>query len=276
VQPTALDLATWLTVAIAVIFLLAKGAVKIAPQMRLPLAAMIVVSILMPNVANGSWLADLRLPVVLPFVLIASTSFDSARHHLKLGLGTVALVLFGLRIWTVSQGWSDYDRWFAEFRHASAVIAPGARLLIVQSPAPGETVALPRLPALLGAVQPPVFWHMGALAVIDRSVFFPYLFTGAATVDVTPVNQAISQTVSVPVQPDELVKSADAAAAKALYNEPDRYGQLPYWRDWPLTFDYVLWIDFGGTPTLEVQGLRLLESETLFKIYKIARADAAQ
>ncbi len=31
----------------------------------------------------------------------------------------------------------------------------------------------------LGKLQPVVFWHMGALAVIDRSAVYPYLFTEA-------------------------------------------------------------------------------------------------
>ena len=271
VHPAVLDKVTWLAVAITLIFALMSGALKVVSQMRLPLAAMIVVAVLMPDVVNGSWLADLRLPVVLPFLVIASTSFELTRRQVKLGLAAAALVLFGLRLWTVAQSWSDYDRWFTEFRQASHAIAPGARLLIVEPPQPTEPVALPSVPSFLATMQGPVFWHMGALAIIDRSAFFPYLFTGATTIDVAPVNQAISQTVSAPITPDELVKSADAPTARALYSEPDSYGQLPYWRDWPRTFDYVLWIDFGGTSNPEAPGLQLLESRSLFKIYKITK-----
>jgi hypothetical protein len=105
---------------------------KLAPEMRLPIAAMVVASLLMPRVIGGSWFADIRLPVMLPFVIIASTRFEPSRQRVLLPIAAVALGILGVRVWTVSQAWRDYDRWFAEFRTASAVIAQGARLLVVQ------------------------------------------------------------------------------------------------------------------------------------------------
>ena len=270
VQPAMLDKITWLAVAIALMFSLTRGALRIVPQMRLPLAAMLVAAILMPNFVNGSWGADFRLPVILPFVLLACTRLDASKPMLR-GLSLAATLLFGLRIATVSQSWRDYDHWFDEFRRASAAISPGARLLIVETPVVGERPHLPGVPSFLANLQPQVFDHMGALAVIDRSAFFPYLFTGPTAVHVAPVNQAVSQTLGDPITPDELVNSADPATAELLPSAPDFYGQLAYWRDWPRTFDYVLWMEFGEKSKPEVQGLRLVQRGTFFKLYKIVK-----
>ena len=235
------------------------------------LAVMLVAAILMPNFVNGSWGADFRLPVMFPLVLLACTRLESAYKPLLRGLSLAATVLLGLRIAAVSESWQDYDRWFDEFRRASAVISPGSRLLIVETPLVSEKTYLPGVPPFLANLEPQIFDHMGALAVIDRSAFFPYLFTGTTAVHVAPVNQAVSQRLGDPITPEELVRSADPAAAKLLYSAPDFYGQLPYWRDWPRTFDYVLWMNFGEISEPEVQGLTLVNRGTFFKLYKIVK-----
>ncbi|HJU18795.1 MAG TPA: hypothetical protein VJ770_20270 [Stellaceae bacterium] len=271
VQPTVLDFGIWFGAGALLMFLVMRGGLKLVPQMRFPIGALILAAVLMPNWANGSWLADLRLPAVLPFVLIGSTEWTLSRKWVERGLSLTALVLFGLRVWTTSQSWHDYDRWFGEFRRASTVIVPGTRLLIVEAPIPVETQRLPGVPSLLAKLQPVLFWHMGALAVIDRSAFFPYLFTQAATVAMTPRNRAVSQTAAIPITPAELMKGADPEAAKSLDTRPDIFGQRPYWRDWPRTFDYVLWIDFSGKRKPQLEQLAPVATGSFFEIDKVLK-----
>ncbi len=272
-----LDLGMGLAVTVFLLLFARDGALKLAPEMRLPLAAMLVTAVLMPSYANGSALADIRLPVTLPFVVLASTQFAVSRKWLPWLLGGVALVGFGLRIWTVSESWKDYDRWFNEFRAAAAVIAPGARLLAVQATIPGEdtileeTERLPSVPITLSKVQQMAFLHLGALAVIDRSAFFPFLFTEATPLDVTPPNRAVSESLGLPITPEDLAKSADPNLAKSFDALRDTYGQPLYWRDWPQTFDYVLWVDFRRMPKPWLTQLRPLASGSIFEIYQIIR-----
>jgi hypothetical protein len=159
------------------------------------------------------------------------------------------LIVLGLRDWTVSQAWYDYNRWFAEFRAASAVIAPGARLLIVGAPVP-EQQQLPGVPASLATVQWRSFSHLAALAVIDRAAFFPYIFTGWTTIDVAPRNRAVAQSEGVPMTPEELLKSVDPKEAQITLHR-SRYSRrttllAQLWEN----FDFVLWMDFGGTDAL--------------------------
>lgn len=250
-------------------------ALKLAPDMRLPLAAMIVVALLMPNWIGG-WLADIRLPVALPFVIIASTRFEASRK-LATPIAAAALLVVSLRVWSVSQAWRDYDRWFAEFRTASAVIAPGARLLVVEAPVPDEKRKLPGVPESLANVQWITFTHMAALAVIDRAAFFPYIFTGWTTVDVAPRNKVVSQREGAPMTPEAFIESANPEQATSLDTGPDSGGERPYWRNWPETFDFVLWIDFAKGPKPELKQLQPLANGSFFDIYRVVgpRADRA-
>jgi hypothetical protein len=102
-------------------------------------------------------------------------------------------------------------------------------------------------------------------------VFFPYLFTQAATIDVAPRNKAIAQTRAEPVTPADLVLAADPARAQFLDRLPDVYGQPPYWRHWPQSFDYVLWIDFSGKAKPYLEQLIPVHAGSFFEIYRIQR-----
>jgi hypothetical protein len=130
-QLTAFDLLVGCLTSLFVIFAIKSGSLQLSGQMRLPLSVMLVLVLLMPDRVNGSAFADIRLPVVVPFLIIASTRFEGSNKRAVVTAAGAALIVLGLRDWSVSQAWYDYDRWFAEFRAASAVIAPGARLRIV-------------------------------------------------------------------------------------------------------------------------------------------------
>ena len=150
------------------------------------------------------------------------------------------------------------------------MIPPGAKLVVVATPLPGQE-QLPGVPESLAKLESFPFIHMGALAVTDRGVFFPYLFTGWTTIDVTPLYEAVSQRQAVPATPEELAKSADAEQAKSLDTGPNFLGERPYWRDWPQTFDFVVWIDFAKEPKPKLKQLSLLASGSFFEIYAVVR-----
>ena len=245
---------------------------SLAPQLRILLLVLALAAAAMPNVLSGSWAADLRLPVALPFLLIAATRLEMPRSRSAAAFAAAAFCVFGLRIWSVTQSWRDYDRRFAEFRAASRVIAPGSRLLIVEALAGNGPAHVQGVPTAFARLQRVAFIHMAALAVIDRSAFLPYMFTGWTTIDVTPRNRDIAQRVGLPTTPDELRKSAAAdGAGRTLDTGPDIYGDRPYWRDWPKRFDFVLWIDFGTRPQRLPHQLDVVAQGSFFAIYRVAR-----
>jgi len=147
---------------------IATRSLKLAPEMRLPIAAMTAISLLMPSVVSGSSFVDIRLPVMLPFVIIASTRFEPFRKEMVFPIAAVALTLLGVRIWTISQAWHDYDHLFAEFRGASTVIAPGARVLVVTAPPTQAARNTRKLGSIAGAS-----FSSHAVARGNRSRGFP-------------------------------------------------------------------------------------------------------
>jgi len=248
------------------------GSLKLAPEMRLPIAAMIAISLLMPSVVGGSSFVDIRLPVMLPFVIIASTRLEPLRKGVILPIAAVALTLLGVRIWTISQAWHDYDRLFAEFRGASTAIASGARVLVVAAP-PTEPRKLPGIPESLAVLQERLFHHMPSLAVIDRAAFLPSVFTGWKTLEVTLRNRQISQLGGWdPITPEQLTESVEAERAQTLNHISNSLIEPPYWRNWPQTFDFVLWIDFGDAPKPELRELQPVARGSFFEIYRVVRS----
>jgi hypothetical protein len=242
-------------------------ALRLAPEMRLPLAAMVLASVAMPTWANGSWLGDIRLPVTLPFIIIAATRLEPGRLR---GIGlfaAMAAALLGIRVWAVSESWRDHEREFAEFRTAARAIAPGARLLIVETPMSDAERAIGTVPDTLATRSEPDYWHMPALAVIDRSVFIPYLFTGSTPVLPARRNAGVFQMVGTPLAPEALERDA---LGNVRDPGPDLYGELPYWRDWQRDFDYLLWIDFGRHySTLPPDLIEEVAGGSFFRIYRV-------
>jgi len=247
-------------------------AITLAPAMRVPLAVMLGAAIAMPHVLNGSAGADARLPVALLFIVIASMRIDE-KHFRLLGLfAALALVFLGLRVWAVSTSWQDYDAHFTEFRAADRVIAPGARLLIVDAPLPESEQVIAGVPHALAARASMNFAHMPGLAVIDRSVFMPYLFSGWTSISPTARNAGLFKTSAPPLSPEDLATAAKMDEPDSPYAQPDLRGELPYWRDWAKHFDYLLWVDFGANLLLpQEKNLTPVATGSFFKIYRIVR-----
>ncbi|HKX07161.1 MAG TPA: hypothetical protein VJN67_03175 [Stellaceae bacterium] len=248
---------------------IAARALRLAPEMRLTLSAMILAAAAMPNWASGSWLADIRLPVALPFVLIASTRVEVARLRAAGWFAAVALVLLGVRVWAISETWRDADRLFVEFRSAARVIAPGARLLIVDdTPRGGRPFG--GVPSFIAERWDESFPQLPALAVIDRAAFIPYLFTGWTSVAAAPRNAGLSQTQAVPLTSEALRRSARVEPGDPAYERPDFLGERPYWGNWPQHFDFVLWIGFGSIKAPDSVALQPLAEGSYFRIYRVA------
>jgi len=270
-MPRPLD---WAVLVLTIFFLCyakGSGAVRLAPSMRWPIMAMIVAAVVMPNWLAGGWAADLRLPIALPFVVLASMRFAGTRRALGC-FAVVALALLGIRVWTVTESWRDADRRFAEFRAASRSIPEGARLLVVETPMTPDECRIDGVPFALAQREPLALWHMPALAAIDRSAFLPYLFfNGWNPLRPHPRNAGLYQAHGTLLLPSQLVASASPDWRPSAPDWPDELGEMPYWVNWPDKFDFVLWIDFSRMPGPLPEQLQPWAGGSFFKIYRVVR-----
>lgn len=261
-QPLLFDRVLLVFVAVFWLAVRLDGSLRLAPAMLAPLVAMLTASLLMPHWVSGSALADIRLPAILPFLLIAATRLEAPKRRRISAFAGLAVVLLALRIWTVGETWRDYDVQFAEFRAADRVISSGSRLLVVAAPLPESASSLVGVPRSLAAKADENFTHMAAFSVIDRSAFMPYLFTGWTSVAPSPRNAGLFVSSGSPLTPDQL------AAGEAT---SDILGEPLYWRDWREHFDYLLWIGYGESAPSPDAALEPLARGSFFVIDRIRR-----
>ncbi len=227
-----------------------RGSITLADGMALPLLAMALLCVLMPNTLLGVWGVDFRLPPVLVMLLIAATqlaTLDSSRVRLIASLLIAGLVL--ARVITVWQPIATGDRQFAEFRDATAEISRGARVIVTLDE--GErALALPAR----------AYWHVAQLAVIERSAFVPFLFTGATQIRASARNRELDTGSGHPLTTAELELGLDPDFVARFRNaELDAYHRV-YWADWPDEFDYLVQIDpidRGGHIGTKLKNVRL-------------------
>jgi hypothetical protein len=240
-------------------FFIARRArvVTLVPAMRWPLAAVALVAVAMPFSLHGSNFADYRLPVALPFLLIAALRVNVVHRRNLAWYGVLAVALFGVRIWATTEIWSQNQRSFDEFRRADTIIPEGARLLAVANKMPSDW----RWPGTEGSILPlpdaQVFNHLALLAVIDRSAYVPTFFSTWTVVEPTARNGGRAPSDTSTPRPNELAVESDSSC------DPE------YLCHWPEKFDYLLWIDYGERPSPLPAHLATVATGSFFTIYRV-------
>lgn len=261
---------------LAAIMLLRRGRLRLHPDLRWPFVALMVVAIFMPNWLSGSWGADFRIPVALPYLFFGATrpqlSFGATCPRdisvpFARGVAVVALSFLLFRTAALSASWSDLDRDYAEFRAASVAMPLGARLMIVQEELPASRRQIGAWPRGWIERQPNDYYHMPMLAVIDRKAFVPYLFNAWSLTQPAPRNAARATLLAIPATVEQFEAGADASASGQA--QPNVYQELSVWRNWPSKFDHVLWLDFGNKPAQPPARLRPIATGSYFTLYAV-------
>ena len=237
--------------------------VSFTPSLIIPLIVATVVALLMPRYLSGVWGTHLRLPIIICCLLIAGTRLSPRTcRPLPYILG-VAIALIVIRTASIAEQWRDIDGKYTEFRQAVATIEPGARLLPI-----GDLDNQPDDRSYLYRMR---FSHIASLAVIERSVFLPTLFTGFTTIDAAPGLRYINSPFGSPVSPELLTKDADAATSGyALGHRFERY-VTAFWPGWPTTFDYAVSLRFSRTDNPSPGHLKSVVDGSYFDIYRVVK-----
>ncbi len=127
----------------------------------------------------------------------------------------------------------------------------------------------------MSPLYPKQRWHLPALAVIERSVFLPTLFTGHTTIAAAPALHAIDTPVGNPISPKLLAMGADPAPSPVPLGFHLEHYMRTYWIGWPRHFDYLLFIHFGRSEALDPDRLVPVGHGGMFDIFRIRRPGAA-
>jgi hypothetical protein len=214
----------------------------------------------------GVWGTDLRLPTIVACVLIAGLAFEAGSEKVRYRLIAFALALIVLRAAAISHSWQDTDRKFDAFRTASSAVPIGSKLMAIADPADLPRGKLPSYGK--------IFQHMASLAVIERSVFLPTIFTGHTSVDAAPAHRLIDSPVGNPVNRYMLQTDAETATARFPVGYHHSRYIWTYWVGWPGHFDYLVSIHFGNDVNPASDRLRKIAGGSFVDFYRIMKEDA--
>jgi hypothetical protein len=228
------------------------------PSMRLLLLVLLIAALLIPRRMLGGDNIDLRLPVLLPFLMLAALPPGLLPTRLVRPFISIVLLSLAWRSLDVALSWREMDSDFSEFRQASRVIAPGARVLAFHEMDDGRRALL--------------YPHITELAVLERCVFVPHM---AKLRDQQPViaataTAAIDGGTAEPVDARLFALGADQTASDALLGQRFPGWERPYYAHWPQNFDYVVHVHARqrvDNPRPDL--LERMASGSFFDIYRI-------
>jgi hypothetical protein len=265
------DLLVANAVALTLWLLYRRQLLRFERRMLVPVAVLFVLALMMPVSLASVWGANLRIPCLLAFLLVASSELRlsvRAGHVFAAGL----VLLLATRAIALSITWSGYERDFAEFRGADQKIERGARVLATAFP---DDYQRRRDPAIYPLV------HLAAFSVIDRDVFLPSLFSFATPLRFTtdardPTASAFAAMEKIVWQPrNAAFASADAATRNAVESLAetnrlnDSYLSVIDWAHWPDDFDYLIVFHFDAATNPVPALLTEVAKGRIFTIYRI-------
>lgn len=242
-----------------------------AASLHLPVAALVMAAVVMPHVMTGVVGADIRIPCLLAFLLTAASEVAWRSRREAVVFAGALLVLLALRVAAIDGAWQRYDADYREFRAQDGVLPEGSR--VVTFPPLRDEANRP--PSLLP------YWFVTTLAVADRDIFTPLLYTDATPLVFTAPGKALAsdqfarQRVMHWQPKDPRFVATDPATVQAVdqiaqrIGAEDLYTSTIDWSDWPERFDYAMDIDFAKTGNPAPALLTEVARGSYFVIYRI-------
>ena len=248
---------------------LLAGRLALHRRLRAPLIGLGLAYLLVPTWLMDNWGNDLR--IALPaFALLVAASRPRADHRrTAVVLAAACLAGLSLRSATVTADWARYDALYDEFRAASRLLPEGARLL------PAIDRETPPEPIAPSAKLAP-FYNLAALAVLERALFLPSLFT-ADDRQILAVREPF-RSLDVPhlkPLPLPILRRAAAPASAAALSELTVSAKYFHrFAGWPEHFDAVVVFDFGRHDNPLPGRLSVLRRGSFFTLYDVGPADS--
>ncbi len=179
--------------AVLLVCLVGAGLVRrrcsIRPSMYVPLAATLGAALTMPASIGTTAVVDVRMPVVVVLLAIASSDWPDWRRRWFVPVVCVFSLLFVMRMGVITDGWLESDRHYRQFTAALDQLPEGTRLLSAIKLASYDSNS-PR-DSRIPETRPLV--NLSCWSIIRRSAFVSNLFTtpGQQPVQLTPAMRSM-------------------------------------------------------------------------------------
>jgi hypothetical protein len=222
----------------------------------------------MPRGMKGGYFADLRMPIMLGFMLFAAFIPAKLTSRQKSAAAVLFAALFLVRISFITTTWVRAQRDIDDVRQVIATVPPGSTVLAVDvtwHDNPDWFSSMPRsrwLPHLTVTYS-----HLAAFVLLDRHAFWSNIFAAQA-------QQPLQ--VNEPYRDLRVIESPPPAyhllAAKDF--SPIELKRFPFLPEWSNKFDYVLVLNAEGAPDLEhflPDRLQFMERRGIAALLKVKR-----
>lgn len=156
----------------------------VLPSMYLPLVLVAVAAAVMPSTIGTTALVDIRLPIALVLLTIASSDWPITRRRWLVPVALILSTLFVVRMTAITDHWRETDRHYTQFVQQLDRLPEGARLLsaIMLASYYEWSPRASRVP------EPMPMVNLSCWGVIRRAVFVSNLFSapGQQPVQLTP------------------------------------------------------------------------------------------
>jgi hypothetical protein len=271
----AFDLLTGIAVAALVVWAVARHWLLLPRFTAIALAVFGAAYLILPFAVKGGTFFDTRFAVTFGYLIFSG--LREARlpgRRVAVSVAAGFLLLFGARIGLISVAWRQQTGQVAQMREAIRPVPPGSRVLVatVIPPEPAGywngTPLVRRIGGLYVADM-----HMPALLLIERHAFWQLFFTVRSQ---QPI--AILPPYDQSAMPDLAADQPRYQLLEKDWQKPEVQKSMPYLKDWPSKFDFVLVLNAGGMPGREnflSPRLSLLTDTDVAALYRINRADGA-
>lgn len=243
-----------IVIAIALIallgWLLASRRIGVAAPLLIPILALSILSLLMPVRLAGVWLTHIRLPVMVALLLISAIEIRMEERRLRVLIAATLVLFTMLRLEKVDRSIAGCDAKRLEFTDVISALPTGARVLPVfeKSSVTGDCIFSN-------------YWNLPALAVIEKSVFYPMMFVHMQPLAIRPEFNHLVQKIAEPAPPELLSGNA------VTYGEADWNATIT--ARWRKEFDYLIWLHPGTKPGLIPKGISAIGGAEFFTLYRI-------
>jgi len=267
---SAFDILTVIPLIAFLIFCVLQRRARISAAALIAFVVLFAIYVVMPRSIKGTYFMDIRLPVMMGFMVFAGFMPKMFASRKRVVVGVLFGALFLARITFLTSVWMHSQRDVDDVRQAIESVTPGSRVLaadVVCADTPAWCASMPisrRLPELT-----PTYWHLASFVLLDRHAFWPNIFAedGKQPIVIKEPFRELQAIDSPPVNYMYLDSASQPIPLIVLK-------RFPFLTDWSEKFDYVLVLNADGAPNLDhflPDRLQLIDRRGIAALFKIRK-----